>query len=920
MVISRTWLGRVVLGAVCAVAALAATSGTVHAQGGDSGSITGYVFDQAGNPLPGVKVTASSSTQLGGNKVAYSTPEGSFRFNALSPGTFKVKAEAPRLQTVVQDNVKVGITAAADVSLIMEVAQSKVEEVKVISKTPLVNTTKPNVKEVFDVDFVDQMPHDNRDVIFQQVTNYVAGAIKGGRVRGGGGNQTLYLMDGFNMLRQYPTVKASAAYEIQTAAYGADNATAPGGVVNLVTRSGSNKFEFELGATADHSRLAFFQDETDPKASSHFFVLNPTVSGPIIKDKLWYSANVEFLTRKTGRESDPANVQPDVKPEIRHWFKGTVKLAWQVTNRNKLSSVTNFDEFWMFNRMGLGYTEESQARHRSRNYFSGLIWESLLTDNIVFRSQAAISNTERYTFPESCAISPETCQDVGSVKQTFPKTILTGNSDQHERSRTYSFQFINRLELFLNGGALGEHNITLKNAFMTQQDIVRKDMPGDTQLELNDKVPAAFLDFYSNDPRVDGAERRGWFITQYGALRNSLSLSDQWRPTRYLTVTPGVAYTIASANNILGDKILDAAAISPSLSLAWDATHDGRSVLRASFNQYVDVDVSAVANHTLGTQVSKRCPYNLATQAYDLPCVYSGGRSGATVGRPCGPSGIDDQGNNCNTELIIPKTWEYTVGGEREIFEGMSLAIDGIYRRYSNQYEKSETNQIWNYAGNDLLRTGGYRNGQAQTVMDLGTPDGAYRRYLGVTLGATHREGKLKMQGSYTWSRLDGTVLDGNNNAYGDIPPRDRFLDGPLGDDHRHEIKGNLSYRFTPWLSTSMRYSYYSGLPYSRRFRNNATNSFSDYRAQVGTNPGVDVNTPYDDREARLPDSHSLNAQVAFNFQPLIGQNLEAFFDALNVLGLRTTNAVEENDNGLWGTTTGREQPLRLRFGMRYRY
>jgi hypothetical protein len=573
----------------------------------------------------------------------------------------------------------------------------------------------------------------------------------------------------------------------------------------------------------------------------------------------------------------------------------------------------------MFNRMGLGYTEESQARHRSRNYFTGLIWESLLTDNIVFRSQAAVSNTERYTFPESCAQSPATCEFTPSIKQTFPKTILNGNSDQHERTRTYSFQFINRLEFFLNSSTFGEHNITLKNAFMTQNDVMKKAMPGDEQYELNDKVPLAHIDYYSSDPRYD-AERRGWFITQWGAVRNSLSLSDQWRPTRYLTFTPGIAYTTASSNNSVNDPVLDAGAISPSISAAWDATHDGRTVLRASFNKYVDVDVSTVSNHTLGTQVSRRCLYNEGTGQYDRDCVFSGGRSGATVGRPCGPTGIDEQGRPCNTSLVIPKTMEYTVGAEREVAEGLSVAVDAIYRNYTNQYEKSETNQIWNPGGNALMRSGGYRNGRAQTVIDLGTPDGARRRYVGVTASVNRREGRMKMQGSYTWSRLDGTVLDGNNNLYGDIPPRDLFLDGPLADDHRHEIKGNLIYRFTPWLSTSVRYSYYSGLPYSRRFRNDQTNGFGDLKARVGINPGVDINSPYDDRESRLPDSHSLNARVSFNLLPVLSQNIDAFIDVLNVLGLRTVNALEENDTPFYGTATARDLPLRLRFGMSYKY
>jgi hypothetical protein len=907
---------------------------SAHAQSGDSGSITGYIFDQTGNPLAGVKVQATSPTEMGGGKRAYTNAEGMFRFPVLTPGVFKVKAEAPKLQTVVQDNIKVGITGTAEVNLIMEVATSKVETVTVLTKPKLVNTSKPNVKEVFDVDFVDQMPHDNRDVIFQQITNNVAGAIRSGRVRGGGANQTVYMMDGFNMLRQFPTVKASSAYEIQTAAYGADNATAPGSVVNLVTRSGSNKFEFEINATADSSALNFFQDATDPKSSSHFFVFNPTVSGPIIKDRLWYSLNVEFLTRKTGREADPAAVLPDVDPEIRHWYKGTAKLAWQVTARNKLMSVTNFDEYYQFNREGANVTRDAQRRFESHNHFSGLIWESLLTDNIVFRSQVGVSDVERHGWPNSCDDTPDTCDfkpatRINSFRGFAGKNLTDGNGTLHERSRTYSFQFTNRLEFFLNNKLLGEHHVTLKNWYMSQGDELKASVPGDengglfefTGQQNGPPIPDSRTVYFSNDPRNEAA-RYGWFNTQFTSARNSASISDQWRPTRYLTVTPGVAFTTVSANNTTGDPLINASALTPNISLAWDATHDGRSVLRAAYNQYVDVDASVIANHTLGTQVNQRCKYNAATGAYDVECQYSGGRSGATVGSPCGPSGFDEKGNNCKTALTIPKTFEYTIGAERELFEGMSLALDGVYRRYVNQFEKFETNQIWSQGGNSLARGGGYRNGRAETVSDLQTPDNAYRRYLGITTAVTHREGKLKLQGSYTWSKLDGTVSDSFNNAFGDIPQRDVYLVGPLADDHRHEIKANLAYRFTPWLSTSWRSSYYSGLPYSRKFRNDQTAKFEDQRARQGSNPGVDVNDPADDRNLRLPDFLTVNAQLAFNLKPLIAQDLEFYADVLNVLALRSTTAVVEEDGPLFGTTTagGRMEPVRVRFGMRYRY
>jgi hypothetical protein len=902
-----------------AAALVAGLTADARAQGGDSGQIVGYVFDQTGAPLRGVKVTASSDTQIGGKKTAYTNEEGGFRFPQLIPGKFQVKAEAPKLQTVVQDNIAVGINSPAEINMVMEVAATKVEEIKVLDKAPVVSTTTANVKETFDVDMVDSMPHDNRDVIFQQVTNYTAGTIRGGRIRGGGGTQTLYMMDGFNMLRQFPTVKASAAYEIQTAAYGAENATAPGGVVNLVSRSGSNKFEFELGGTFDHSNLNLFRDEGDARGTSHFYVLNPTISGPIIKDKLWYSANVEFLHRQTARDPDVEGILPDPLPELRYWYKGTITLAWQMTSRSKLRSVTNFDEYWRVNTEGLGWDRDAQGRTFQHKYFTGLIWETLLTDWMVFRSQAGLIGITNDIRPISCFDSPDTCDHIPSIQQRFPRNYRYGNRNSRTADNAYSLQFINRLEFFLNSKALGEHHVQLKDNLITQQDNFRRSVPGDFNYELNGTVPDARIEFFSNDPRVDPG-RHGWFITATNSLRNTLSLSDTWRPTRHLTVTPGLAFTTATAGNSQMANVMTGQGLSPSLAVAWDATHDGRTALRASVNQYIDADVNAIANHTLGGQVQQRCRWNATTQLYENDCEYSGGSSTATVGLPCGPTGIDATGRPCRKKLVLPKTWEYTVGVEREVWEGVSMGLDGIYRKYTNQFEKLETNRVWNVGGTRLEPSGGYRNGRSTQISDLETPDNAYRQYMGVTGSVAKREGNLKLRASYTWSKLNGTVLEGNSNRLGDIYTQDMFLDGVLPDDHRHEIKLNGTYRITRWLSTGLRYSYYSGLPYNRFYRNDITGGYDTLRAPVGINPGTNINDPYDDRDLRLPDLSTLNLQLAFNLLPVINKSIEAYIDILNVLAQRTTTTVAENDGQDFGVQRNRQEPFRFRLGFRYKY
>src|SRR5207248_399600 len=153
-------------------------------------------------------------------------------------------------------------------------------------------------------------PLDNRDVVFQQFTNEVGGAVNGS-IRGGDGRQTVYTQDGFDLKGQSPTLKSVSAYEISVGGYGAENAMASGGLINLVSRSGSNKHEFEFNGTLDSSALRFFTDGGDAAAPSYFYVINPAFSGPIIKDKLWYAFNMETLVYQFGRDKDPNGYLPD---------------------------------------------------------------------------------------------------------------------------------------------------------------------------------------------------------------------------------------------------------------------------------------------------------------------------------------------------------------------------------------------------------------------------------------------------------------------------------------------------------------------------------------------------------------------------------------------------------------------------------
>jgi hypothetical protein len=422
--------------------------------------------------------------------------------------------------------------------------------------------------------------------------------------------------------------------------------------------------------------------------------------------------------------------------------------------------------------------------------------------------------------------------------------------------------------------------------------------------------------YYSNDPRYE-APRQGWWISSDTLMRNNASLSDQWRPTRHLTITPAISYIWARGYNGAGDTAIDSKSFAPSITGAWDATHDGRTVIRSSLSNYVDVAILDATRHTLGSQASQKCSWNPDTMKYDRSCVFSGGLSRNTVGRPCGPDGLNPDGSSCEEPLSIPRTYEVTLGAEREIVQGVGISLDVIYRKFTHQYETRETNRIWSPSGGAVV---GYRNGRQEEIRDLTTPDGASRTYQGLTAALNKREGLVKVYVSYTLSRLEGNVFNGLNNPYLDVPGRDPYVFGPGSDDHTHDVKASMQFSATKWLSAGIRYNFQTGFPYNRYFRNEVTGSYEDYRAGSGFNAGTNLNDPGDDRPLRLPDRMELNLQLRISMLPLIGHKLDFYVDALNLMNSRTPTAYGQNDGTTFNTETGWQAPFRMRFGLNYRY
>ena len=209
--------------------------------------------------------------------------------------------------------------------------QTKTEEIAVVEKAPLVVTTKANVKEIFDLEMVENLPHGSRDNVHNQVVNDVAGGMNG-RVRGGTANQTIFTPGRLRDARPVPHPEVVGGLRGQHRRLrrrqpdGRRRHHQPGDQVGLEqvrVRVQRHRRQQPAAASSATSR-------TRP-APTYFYVINPMFSGPIIKDKLWFHFNTESHIIQNGRDARRRGLSSPTPETYRKFIqKGTLKLTWQV--------------------------------------------------------------------------------------------------------------------------------------------------------------------------------------------------------------------------------------------------------------------------------------------------------------------------------------------------------------------------------------------------------------------------------------------------------------------------------------------------------------------------------------------------------------------------------------------------------------
>jgi hypothetical protein len=220
----------------------------------DAGNINGLVTDETGGSLPGVTVTARNLA-TGQIRTVATGADGRYQIAALPPGTYSVTAELSGFANVVRPEITVNVGSTADVNIQMGLATVS-ENVTVTGEAPIVESTKTTLSAVVTREVLEALPTRNRDYLGLTLLMPSTGETtvngengSGFAVGGAKGHEGALLVDGFynldiNFIQPKQRHSQDLVQEFQFVTFGgsAEYGRAIGGIVNVVTKSGTNDF------------------------------------------------------------------------------------------------------------------------------------------------------------------------------------------------------------------------------------------------------------------------------------------------------------------------------------------------------------------------------------------------------------------------------------------------------------------------------------------------------------------------------------------------------------------------------------------------------------------------------------------------------------------------------------------------------
>ena len=359
-----------------------AAVGPAFAQLTPEGRINGKVVDNQGNPLPGVSV-AAASPKLIGKAVATTDAAGVYRLMALPSGSYEITFTIQGFKTLIRKGILLELSQTLALNVTLEEATLE-EQVTVVGQSPLIDVKSTVKGQVMTKETYLSLPRGRTfDSLISTIPGVQNESIAGGiSVDGASGAENVFFVDGADMTNfhlgiegQNVVLELLDEVKVTASGYNAEFGGSMGGVVNVISRSGSNEFHGDLMLYYEnHSKLmyGYARDYLRPTPDDEYvyeYVNNDTLyfdngnardkynrfegvvslGGYIVKDKLWFfgSLNPAYNATDASRDFNMGEGPYSSFTNKDYGYNGSLKLTAAPATGLRLSAsfINNFTKY-----------------------------------------------------------------------------------------------------------------------------------------------------------------------------------------------------------------------------------------------------------------------------------------------------------------------------------------------------------------------------------------------------------------------------------------------------------------------------------------------------------------------------------------------------------------------------------------------
>lgn len=322
-------------------AALCLLCSSLLAQTSQVAQVSGRVLDPTGASIPGAQVTITD-TDTNATHTTQTDADGTYAIPALPVGLYRLQVMKEGFSAYVLNGVKLDVDAHPELNVTLQVGQVA-QQIEVQANAAMVETQSNGVGQLIEDRSVVDLPLNGRNVTqlvalsgaATNMTNAGTGqslisnknypTSVAYSVAGSQSNQTLYVLDGSpnmdpvsNVALPMPFPDALQEFKVQTSSLPANYGAQPGGVVNVVSKAGTNSFhgdgfEFVRNGVFDADQRQFTAPSgVNPPGVQDQLKRNQfggTIGGPILKDKLFFFGGYQGTYESSAPSANTAFVE-----------------------------------------------------------------------------------------------------------------------------------------------------------------------------------------------------------------------------------------------------------------------------------------------------------------------------------------------------------------------------------------------------------------------------------------------------------------------------------------------------------------------------------------------------------------------------------------------------------------------------------